>query len=128
MHTYDQTRHTWRYDVGGYAWDNGELCETFSRLFPIQIHPDTSYQLRIFGFGYRFYELVAQMFTELHMQWQGIYQKSILTIPAHLQVSEADIMYLIGVMVRRRLELAGVLWEDLSITWPVSFLVLSYCE
>ncbi|RDB17472.1 Uncharacterized protein YetA [Hypsizygus marmoreus] len=25
MHTYDQTRHTWRYDVGGYAWDNGEL-------------------------------------------------------------------------------------------------------
>ncbi|PPQ78283.1 hypothetical protein CVT25_011742 [Psilocybe cyanescens] len=26
MHTYDQTRHNWRYDVGGYAWDNGELC------------------------------------------------------------------------------------------------------
>ncbi|KAJ8073355.1 hypothetical protein PM082_011627 [Marasmius tenuissimus] len=25
MHTYDQTRHTWRYDIGGYAWDNGEL-------------------------------------------------------------------------------------------------------
>ncbi|KIY70042.1 hypothetical protein CYLTODRAFT_392656 [Cylindrobasidium torrendii FP15055 ss-10] len=25
MHTYDSTRHTWRYDVGGYAWDNGEL-------------------------------------------------------------------------------------------------------
>jgi hypothetical protein len=25
MHTYDQTRHAWRYDVGGYAWDNGEL-------------------------------------------------------------------------------------------------------
>ncbi|KAF8970077.1 hypothetical protein BDZ97DRAFT_1652716 [Flammula alnicola] len=25
MHTYDQTRHDWRYDVGGYAWDNGEL-------------------------------------------------------------------------------------------------------
>ncbi|KAH7104484.1 hypothetical protein BKA62DRAFT_692404 [Auriculariales sp. MPI-PUGE-AT-0066] len=25
MHTYDQTRHVWRYDVGGYAWDNGEL-------------------------------------------------------------------------------------------------------
>lgn len=30
MHTYDQTRHTWRYDVGGYAWDNGELCKAFS--------------------------------------------------------------------------------------------------
>ncbi|KAK0444554.1 uncharacterized protein EV420DRAFT_1002693 [Desarmillaria tabescens] len=26
MHTYDETRHTWRYDVGGYAWDNGELA------------------------------------------------------------------------------------------------------
>ncbi|WLE62883.1 Tat pathway signal sequence domain protein [Burkholderia plantarii] len=25
MHTYDETRHVWRYDVGGFAWDNGEL-------------------------------------------------------------------------------------------------------
>ena len=25
MHTYDVDRHTWRYDVGGYAWDNAEL-------------------------------------------------------------------------------------------------------
>ena len=25
MHTYDGDRHTWRYDVGGYAWDNSEL-------------------------------------------------------------------------------------------------------
>lgn len=25
MHTYDGTRHTWRYDIGGYAWDNTEL-------------------------------------------------------------------------------------------------------
>ena len=25
MHTYDQDRHVWRYDVGGYAWDNSEL-------------------------------------------------------------------------------------------------------
>lgn len=25
MHTFDDTRHTWRYDVGGYAWDNAEL-------------------------------------------------------------------------------------------------------
>ena len=25
MHTYDSDRHTWRYDVGGYAWDNSEL-------------------------------------------------------------------------------------------------------
>ncbi len=25
MHTYDPDRHTWRYDVGGFAWDNSEL-------------------------------------------------------------------------------------------------------
>ncbi|KAJ0418753.1 hypothetical protein BJY00DRAFT_175726 [Aspergillus carlsbadensis] len=25
MHTYDSDRHIWRYDVGGYAWDNSEL-------------------------------------------------------------------------------------------------------
>lgn len=26
MHTYDPDRHVWRYDVGGYAWDNSELA------------------------------------------------------------------------------------------------------
>ena len=25
MHSYDHDRHQWRYDVGGYAWDNSEL-------------------------------------------------------------------------------------------------------
>ncbi|KAH9830546.1 hypothetical protein Tdes44962_MAKER09028 [Teratosphaeria destructans] len=25
MHAYDAVRHQWRYDVGGYAWDNSEL-------------------------------------------------------------------------------------------------------
>jgi hypothetical protein len=25
MHTFDEDRHMWRYDVGGYAWDNSEL-------------------------------------------------------------------------------------------------------
>ncbi|HKX31735.1 MAG TPA: Tat pathway signal sequence domain protein, partial [Blastocatellia bacterium] len=25
MHSYDSTRHNWRYDVGGYAWANAEL-------------------------------------------------------------------------------------------------------
>jgi len=28
MHTYDPVRHTWRYDVGGYAWQNTELVPT----------------------------------------------------------------------------------------------------
>jgi hypothetical protein len=26
MHTYDFDRHAWRYDVGGFAWDNSELA------------------------------------------------------------------------------------------------------
>lgn len=25
MHSYDNVRHTWRYDIGGFAWDNTEL-------------------------------------------------------------------------------------------------------
>ena len=29
MHTYDPVRHCWRYDVGGYAWHNTELCNTY---------------------------------------------------------------------------------------------------
>lgn len=28
MHTYDSNRHQWRYDIGGYAWDNTELVPT----------------------------------------------------------------------------------------------------
>jgi hypothetical protein len=28
MHTYDRFRHVWRYDMGGYAWDNTELVPT----------------------------------------------------------------------------------------------------
>lgn len=26
MHTYDYDRHSWRYDIGGYGWDNSELA------------------------------------------------------------------------------------------------------
>lgn len=29
MHTYDDVRHCWRYDVGGFAWQNTELCNTY---------------------------------------------------------------------------------------------------
>lgn len=25
MHSYDSTRHVWKYDIGGFAWDNSEL-------------------------------------------------------------------------------------------------------
>jgi len=37
MHTYDQTRHIWRYDVGGYAWDNGELGK-YRSSEPYELH------------------------------------------------------------------------------------------
>ena len=29
MHTYDPMRHCWKYDVGGYAWQNTELVPTY---------------------------------------------------------------------------------------------------
>ncbi|MBT1178485.1 hypothetical protein [Bifidobacterium vespertilionis] len=29
MHTYDPARHVWRYDVGGFAWQNTELIPTY---------------------------------------------------------------------------------------------------
>lgn len=29
MHSYDIQRHIWRYDIGGYAWDNTELVPTY---------------------------------------------------------------------------------------------------
>lgn len=29
MHTYDAVRHTWKYDVGGFAWQNTELVPTY---------------------------------------------------------------------------------------------------
>ena len=29
MHTYDPIRHCWRYDMGGFAWQNTELVPTY---------------------------------------------------------------------------------------------------
>lgn len=29
MHSYDEFRHTWKYDIGGCAWDNTELVPTY---------------------------------------------------------------------------------------------------
>ena len=28
MHSYDPVRHVWKYDMGGYGWDNTELVPT----------------------------------------------------------------------------------------------------
>lgn len=33
MHAYDTDRHVWRYDIGGYAWDNSELSTDMTLWF-----------------------------------------------------------------------------------------------
>ena len=38
MHSYDPSRHVWRYDVGGYAWDNSELVARFLALVQLFAH------------------------------------------------------------------------------------------
>jgi hypothetical protein len=38
MQTYDEDRHCWRYDVGGYAWDNSELSPDLWLLAVLPSH------------------------------------------------------------------------------------------
>ncbi|KAI9927501.1 hypothetical protein MW887_003117 [Aspergillus wentii] len=46
MHTYDEDRHTWRYDVGGYAWDNSELSpDLFFWLYFLRTGREDVYRL-----------------------------------------------------------------------------------
>ncbi|KAK9857425.1 hypothetical protein MYU51_020851 [Penicillium brevicompactum] len=45
MHTYDTDRHTWRYDVGGYAWDNSELSpDLFFWLYFLRTGNEDAYR------------------------------------------------------------------------------------
>ncbi|KAJ5422919.1 hypothetical protein N7445_011027 [Penicillium cf. griseofulvum] len=45
MHTYDPDRHTWRYDIGGYAWDNSELSpDLFFWLYFLRIGSKDAYR------------------------------------------------------------------------------------
>ncbi|CAN8095335.1 unnamed protein product [Discula destructiva] len=68
MHTYDLDRHTWRYDVGGYAWDNSELS------------PDLFFWLYFLRTGredvYRFAEAHLRHTSEVDVyhlgQWKGL--------------------------------------------------------
>ncbi|KAG9236363.1 hypothetical protein BJ875DRAFT_232723 [Amylocarpus encephaloides] len=68
MHTYDPDRHTWRYDVGGYAWDNSELS------------PDLFFWLFFLRTGradvYRFAEALTRHTGEVDVyhigQWKGL--------------------------------------------------------
>lgn len=68
MHTYDVDRHTWRYDVGGYAWDNSELS------------PDLFFWLYFLRTGredvYRFAEAMTRHTGEVDVyhigDWKGL--------------------------------------------------------
>ncbi|KAK3304149.1 uncharacterized protein B0T15DRAFT_535651 [Chaetomium strumarium] len=68
MHTYDADRHTWRYDVGGYAWDNSELS------------PDLFFWLYFLRTGrediYRFAEALTRHTAEVDVyhlgKWKGL--------------------------------------------------------
>ncbi|CAG8960813.1 hypothetical protein HYFRA_00002350 [Hymenoscyphus fraxineus] len=68
MHTYDTDRHTWRYDIGGYAWDNSELS------------PDLFFWLFFLRTGredvYRFAEALTRHTGEVDVyhigQWKGL--------------------------------------------------------
>ena len=43
MHTYDFDRHEWRYDVGGFAWDNSELAHRPVALAVLPAHRSRRY-------------------------------------------------------------------------------------
>jgi len=68
MHTYDTDRHSWRYDVGGYGWDNSELS------------PDLFFWLYFLRTGrhdvYRFAEALTRHTGEVDVyhlgQWKGL--------------------------------------------------------
>ncbi|KAL1590282.1 hypothetical protein WHR41_01046 [Cladosporium halotolerans] len=68
MHTYDVDRHQWRYDIGGYAWDNSELS------------PDLFFWPQFLRTGnkdvYRFSEALTRHTGEVDVyhigQWKGL--------------------------------------------------------
>ncbi|CZT42757.1 uncharacterized protein RSE6_02705 [Rhynchosporium secalis] len=68
MHTYDTDRHSWRYDVGGYGWDNSELS------------PDLFFWLYFLRTGrhdvYRFAEALTRHTGEVDVyhigKWKGL--------------------------------------------------------
>lgn len=68
MHAYDPDRHAWRYDIGGYAWDNSELS------------PDLFFWLFFLRTGradvYRFAEALTRHTGEVDVyhlgQWKGL--------------------------------------------------------
>lgn len=65
MHTYDPVRHSWRYDVCGYAWQNTELCNTYVNWLAF---------LRTGDYGiYRFARAMTRHTSEVDMYHLGKY-------------------------------------------------------
>ncbi|KAI9055596.1 hypothetical protein LZ554_000542 [Drepanopeziza brunnea f. sp. 'monogermtubi'] len=66
MHAYDPDRHQWRYDIGGYAWDNSELS------------PDLFFWLYFIRTGradvYRFAEAMTRHTGEVDVYHLGIWK------------------------------------------------------
>lgn len=67
MHTYDPVRHNWRYDVGGYAWQNTELCNTYVNWLAFLRTGD--YEI------YRFARAMTRHTSEVDMYHSGPYAK-----------------------------------------------------
>ncbi len=66
MHTYDQVRHKWRYDIGGYAWQNTELAPNIWLWFSYLRSGDA----RIF----RMAEAMTRHTSEVDMYHKGPYK------------------------------------------------------
>jgi exo-rhamnogalacturonan lyase-like protein len=68
MHSYDVTRHTWSYDVGGYAWDNSELSTDLWLWYHYLRTGDAK--------AYRYAEAMTRHTSEVDMyhlgKWRGL--------------------------------------------------------
>ncbi|MYW70417.1 Tat pathway signal sequence domain protein [Streptomyces sp. SID8379] len=66
MHSYDGDRHTWSYDVGGYAWDNSELSTDLWLWYHYLRTGDAE--------AFRFVEAMCRHTSEVDMYHIGKYQ------------------------------------------------------
>ncbi|WP_043619101.1 exo-rhamnogalacturonan lyase family protein [Nonomuraea candida] len=68
MHSYDADRHVWRYDVGGYAWDNSELSTDLWLWYHYLRSGDAK--------AFRFAEAMTRHTSEVDMyhlgKWRGL--------------------------------------------------------
>lgn len=112
MHTYDQTRHEWRYDIGGFAWDNGELgkCTILSTV-PYLL-TQSFLKEPIFGFGSPSSVQAVQTSSASHRLWHAIFLRRIrITLVRWLDLVQG-ITLVIGEMAPKRHEFLEAGWED----------------